>query len=428
MAWLPLDPILLRIGLYIKIDHGWMAHPFVRDTFMISSPTEISIIRKHGLTKLFYDPVQSNADVIATLADPSSHVHVVEPDAETTQDIDTDEQTLLTEKAVHIKEGIDHRKAVQAAAHEYAVVTNDCASMFAMANARQPGSLELAVKIVESMMSQLELESVALSLVFAVHPADAGQELAMQAVNVSALTFLTSKTLSLSPQDTQHVGLGALFHNIGQHRVPVSIRTKSGYLLPSEQKLVQMYPQFGKDILENIPGVPPEVIEIVYQHREWLDGTGYPKRLFTGAITKLARLVGTVAEYDRLTRDRSAPGSRGPSQALSHIYANMQHKYGADVIEPFIATVTVFPPGSFIELSDGSIGMVMKSNVEERMRPVVMLYERNATHGQAAIIDLARERSLTIKRSLDSKLLSGRVKEVLSPSQFTGYVMTPGSA
>lgn len=428
MAWLPLDPALLRIGLYIKIDHGWMEHPFVQSSFTISSPTEISIIRKHCLTKLFYDPVQSNADVIATLADTSLQVSTVEPDAEATQDIEKDEKAMLTEKAVHIKEGIDHRKAVQAAAHDYAVVTNDCSSMFAMANARQPGSLELAVKIVDSMMSQLVLESVALSLVFAVNPADAGQELAMQAVNVSALTFLTSKTLSLSPQDTQHVGLGALFHNIGQNRVPLSIRTKSGYLLPSEQKLVQMYPQFGKDILENIPGVPPEVIEIVYQHRECLDGTGYPKRLVNGDITKLARLVGTVAEYDRLTRDRSAPGSMGPSQALSHIYANMQHKFGHDVIEPFIATVTVFPPGSFIELSDGSIGMVMKSNLDERMRPIVMLYERNATHKQAAIIDLSRERSLTIKRSLDSKLLSGRVKEALSPSHFNGYVITPGSA
>lgn len=228
MAWLPLDPALLRIGLYIKIDHGWMAHPFVRDTFTISSPTEISIIRKHRLTKLFYDPVRSHADVIATLADPSLQVNAVEPDAETTQDIEKDEQAMLTEKAV------------QAAAHDYAVVTNDCAAMFAMANARQPGSLELAIKIVDSMMSQLELESVARSLVCTVRPADAGQELAMQAVNVSALTFLTSKTLSLSQQETQHVGLGALFHNIGQNRVPLSIRSKSGYLLPSEQKLVQM--------------------------------------------------------------------------------------------------------------------------------------------------------------------------------------------
>lgn len=143
---------------------------------------------------------------------------------------------------------------------------------------------------------------------------------------------------------------------------------------------------------------------------------------------KLARLVGTVAEYDRLTRDRSAPGNMGPSQALSHIYSNMQHKYGPDVIEPFIATVTVFPPGSFIELSDGSIGMVMKSNVTERMRPIVMLYERNATHRQAAIIDLARERSLTILKSLSSKSLPVRITEALSPSQFNGYVMTPGSA
>jgi len=118
----------------------------------------------------------------------------------------------------------------------------------------------------------------------------------------------------------------------------------------------------------------------------------------------------------------------GPSQALSHIYANMQHKFGTDVIEPFIAAVTVFPPGSFVELSDGSIGLVMQSNMKERMRPVIMQYERNASHSQAAMIDLARERSLTVQKSLDPKLVPGRVKEALSPSELTGYAVSSASA
>ncbi len=428
MAWLPLDPKLLRIGLYIRIDHGWMEHPFVRGTFTISSPTEISIIQKHRLTKLFYDPVRSHADVIAVLEDPASLVPAVEPDAETAQDIEADEKSMLKEKALHIAEVMDHRKAVEAAAHEYAGMTNECSVMIAMANAGQPESLALATKMVTSMMSLLAQESVAISLVCTVTPLDPGQELAMQAVSASALAFMTAKTLGLNQLDTQHVGLGALFHNIGQNRVPLSLRAKQDFLLPVERKLVQMYPQFGKEILENMPGVPPEVIKIVYQHCEWLDGSGFPKRLFNGDIGQLARLVGTVTEYNRLTRDQNAWQSLGPSQALSHLYAHMQHKYGLDVIEPFIATVTVFPPGAFVELSDNSIGLVMKSNVKERLRPLVMLYEREASHGQASMIDLSRERSLTILKSLDRKLVPARIQESLNPGKFNGYVMTSASA
>ena len=66
----------------------------------------------------------------------------------------------------------------------------------------------------------------------------------------------------------------------------------------------------------------------------------------------------------------------------------------------------------------------MKSNPKERLRPVIMLYERNASHGQAAIIDLGRERSLSITKSLDPKSVPARVKEILLPSQFNGYMMT----
>ena len=87
-------------------------------------------------------------------------------------------------------------------------------------------------------------------------------------------------------------------------------------------------------------------------------------------------------------------------------------------------TVTVFPPGSFVELSDGSFGLVIKTNSQERLRPVIMLYERNASHDQAAIIDLARERSISIEKSLDPKTLPERVKNALLPTQLNGYLMT----
>jgi HD-GYP domain-containing protein (c-di-GMP phosphodiesterase class II) len=428
MAWVPLDPALLRVGLYIKIDHSWMQHPFVRNTFTVSSPTEIAIIQKHKLTNLFYDPALSHADVVATLEDPSLPVKAFEPNPEFEEDVEADEKAMLREKAIHIKAVMDHRKAVDQAAEEYIQSANEASVMIAMANAGQAETLDSAHKILDMMAKVLSEQSVALTLVCTVNPTDAGQEMAMQAVSVSALSFMTCRTLNLTDRETEHVGLGALFHNIGQNRIPLSVRAKTGYLLPVEQKLMQMYPQFGKEILENIPGVPPEVIEIVYQHREALDGSGYPKRLFNGDISKLARLVGTVVEYNQLTNDRRTGQTLSPSQALSHIYANMKYKYGPDVIDPFIASVTVFPPGSFVELNEKSVGLVLKSNTKERMRPLIMLYERDASHTQAALIDLTRERSLTIQRSLDPKAVPAKIKEVLSPSQFRGYMVSTGAA
>lgn len=425
MAWLPLDPDLLRVGLYIKIDHSWMEHPFVRNTFTVSSPTEIAIIQKHRLTKLYYDPKLSHADVVESLTQPTQPARAFAADAVTAEDTEADEQSILKEKKRQLQTALEHRKAIEENGRTYSKATNDVSVIMAMANAGQAGTIESATKVLESMNLITAQEPVLLSLVCAEGRAEPGQELAMQAMNVSALATLTAKTLGLTPVETEHVGMGGLFHNIGMNRVPLTVRLKSEEdLSPTEAKLLRMYPQLGKEILESMPGVAPEVIEIVHQHREYLDGTGYPKRLINGDISKSARLVGTITEYNQRVSDRRSPRYLSPSQALTYLYTKLRNKYGPDVIDPFIATVTVFPPGSFVELNDGSFGLVIKTNSQERLRPVIMLYERNASHDQAAIIDLARERSLSIEKSLDPKLIPDRVKNALLPTQLNGYLMT----
>ncbi len=425
MPWLPLDPVLLRLGLYIKIDHAWMEHPFVRNVFTVSSPTEIAIIRKHHLTKLLYDPELSHADVVEAITNPTGPVREFEIDAETAQDAQADEASILKEKHRQIQSAIDHRKAIDENCRTYTNAANEVSVMLAMANAGQADMVHSAEKILSAMTGVVEQGEVALSLVCAESRPEPGQELAMQGINVSALATMTAKTLGLSAEEVAYVGMGGLFHNIGMSRVPLAVRVKSEEdLSPTEVKLLRMYPQLGKEILEAISGVPEAVIEIVYQHREYLDGTGFPKRLINGDIAKLARLVGAIVEYNLLSSDQRSARYLGPGPALSYVYTKLRMKYGPDVVEPFIATVTVFPPGSFVELSDGSFGLVLKSNTQERLRPVVMLYERQASHDQPGIIDLVRERSISIEKALDPKGLPERVKDALLTTKLQGYVLT----
>ena len=84
MLWLGSRWILscCETGLYIWIDYPWLEHPFVWNIFTVSSPTEISIIRKHRLTNLFYDPDRSRVKVVEDLADPSLSVQAFKPNAD----------------------------------------------------------------------------------------------------------------------------------------------------------------------------------------------------------------------------------------------------------------------------------------------------------------------------------------------------------
>jgi hypothetical protein len=164
MAWLPLDPALLRVGLYVKLDHSWMEHPFIRNTFTISSPSEIAIIRKHRLTKVYYDPDLSNADAQASLLKPASGKSA-ELDSEMIQAVEDDEKDLQKSKDAHIQTVRRLQEARDEAGRNYSETTKRSSEMFAMMNAGQAEGVQLATEIVTSMVQQLAQPSVALLLV-----------------------------------------------------------------------------------------------------------------------------------------------------------------------------------------------------------------------------------------------------------------------
>jgi len=67
MGLIPISAESLVVGLYIRLDHGWNEHPFLRNSFKISSPTDIGIIQKQGLTKISYDPASSDPQALEAM-------------------------------------------------------------------------------------------------------------------------------------------------------------------------------------------------------------------------------------------------------------------------------------------------------------------------------------------------------------------------
>ena len=424
MEWIPVTVDQLRIGLFIKVDHTWLEHPFVRSTFRISSPSEIAIIRQYGLTRIFYDPERSSVGTVAEGAAPSSHLGA-NSTSQLTGMVAEDEEALRREKAVHIQQVVDHHKALKDAAVNYSATTKHCSVMMAMVSDGRSEGVEQANQMASAMIDLLSQQTVVLSLVHTETAADSGEGLAAQAMNVVALAMLTGKFMSLSPQQLHHLSLGSLFHKLGHHRVSSTIRPTEADGAASDAGQLRLYPQVGKEMLEAVQGVPPEVIDIVYQHREYLDGTGYPRGLTNGAISQLARLVGAVTEYTELTKVGSGAHQLNPTQALSHLYVRMKEKLGIDVIEPLIATMTIYPPGTFVEMNDRNIGKVVKTNAADRMRPVVMLCDPHSTDDEPAVIDLSREREISIQKSLNPQSIPQPVLEMLNPGRVEGYMLSP---
>jgi len=428
MGFIPITIEKLQVGIFIKLDHVWTDHPFVKNTFKITSDDDIALIKKHRLFKILYDPDQSDPEALHALKTlsppPPQEPSPVKQDS--LHEASEEKPLIIQEPTEQIETFTSHQEALHRAKQAYLDGIRQSESIMRKVSAADPEGLELADQVLGSMMTLMKGTSPGITLITPLMPAKPGDEVFMDSMNVCALSLLLGKTLQLSQEDTHTLGLGAQLHQLGIQRIPASLRAKKGPLNPPEKRLFEMYPQYGREMLERVPGVPRGVIEVVHQHRENLDGTGFPQGLRANDIRYLPRLVRVVTEYNKLTNQREASSILSPTEALSHLYVKMKNQCDFDIIQAFIATVTVYPPGSLVLLSDGKMGMVMKTNEQERMRPLLVLYREGASHDEdRTLLDLSKHKDLSIEKTIDPKKIDPQIRTVLTLSNLKGYFISP---
>jgi HD-GYP domain-containing protein (c-di-GMP phosphodiesterase class II) len=97
----------------------------------------------------------------------------------------------------------------------------------------------------------------------------------------------------------------ALLHDVGKAYVPVAILDKPGKLTEEEMNEIRMHPRRGYDVLAAQGGFPPEMLDVVLHHHEFLNGTGYPDGLSGDQISDIVRLITIVDIYAALVEKRA---------------------------------------------------------------------------------------------------------------------------
>lgn len=120
---------------------------------------------------------------------------------------------------------------------------------------------------------------------------------------VAQIALNIGMRLGLSATQLAHLQLAASVHDIGNLAVPTEILTKPGKLSEVEFALVRTHPAVGRDILQQLEiGAP--IAEIVHQHHERIDGSGYPRGLSGPAILLEARILAVADAYDAISTFR----------------------------------------------------------------------------------------------------------------------------
>ncbi len=149
---------------------------------------------------------------------------------------------------------------------------------------------------------------------------------------VAKLAGEIAKEMGLSRETIQGIKMAGLIHDIGKIYVPAEILAKPAPLSEIEKRLIESHPQVGYEILKGIE-FPWPVAEIVYQHHERLDGSGYPRGLKGEEILLEAQILGVADVVEAMSSHRPYRPAVGIEKGLNEILKNRGELYREDVVD-----------------------------------------------------------------------------------------------
>ncbi|MCB2187500.1 MAG: HD domain-containing protein [Deltaproteobacteria bacterium] len=154
-------------------------------------------------------------------------------------------------------------------------------------------------------------------------------------VNTCLLGLGFAHTLGWEPERSQDLGLALFFHDLGLMWPDGGTPEHAARLLAEENTLVD-HPRHGGRLLQTIPGVSQAVVEMIRNHHENLDGTGFPHGLKGPQLSAADRLIRIVDLYESYTAGFYCEGELSPFVTLKLMRQDLAGKLDRDLLESFI--------------------------------------------------------------------------------------------
>lgn len=222
--------------------------------------------------------------------------------------------------------------------------------------------------------------------------------------NVAILSAYLADECGFGESEKTRLFAACVLHDTGMFRyLPLAKKEKK--FTDCEAEIIREHVGLSRENMDKIAdfdySTKEEVAETVLSSHEKYDGSGYPDGLRGEEMSAPAKIISLADAYEAMTHSRPWRPAMDPHRALRILIEEENHLFDPALVGKCADVLSLYPPGSFVRLSDGRFGEVFRANRESFSRPAVkILKDEKFADVRPYIVDLADNKLVSIDRAV----------------------------
>jgi len=229
--------------------------------------------------------------------------------------------------------------------------------------------------------------------------ADEKNYLSIHSAGSTILSLIIGSYLKLPPYRMIELGVASLMHEVGMLKLPAQIYLSQNPLNAQEQKAIMTHPILGYSMLKSF-SAPLPVCLAALEHHERENATGYPRRLPGDKISLYSKIIAVACSYEALSSKRPHKEAKDGYTGMLELLKNEGKKYDDTVVKALVLSLSIYPIGLYVLLSNDKKGQVVDVNPENPRFPIVQIFGEYTPDGKIKTQQTAQD-VLTIVRPLN---------------------------
>ncbi|MCL2185909.1 MAG: HD-GYP domain-containing protein [Treponema sp.] len=223
--------------------------------------------------------------------------------------------------------------------------------------------------------------------------------LAIHSVRSTIIAIIIGTYIKLPNHRLIDLGVAALMHEAGMLKLPQNIYLSQRALTPAEQKAIISHPILGYSLLKSLD-FPLAICLAALEHHERENATGYPRRLTSDKISLYSKIIAVACSYEALSSKRPHKEAKDGYTGMLELLKNEGKQYDETIVRALVLSLSIYPIGLYVLLSNGKKGQVVDINPENPRFPIVQIFGEVTPDGKVKTMQ-TKANVLTIVRPLN---------------------------